>query len=308
MRQEADIGLLSAQDDKSKLQALQAAKAKFSSVDPATSAIYDQKISDLKDQAAFENETKQNDAKLADALKSGGSAIQPPFKDSANGNSQPTSGHWGSLADSGAVSGGRAASGQTGVSDSSQPPPAIPMDPGAGGRCIGRDELKAGDIIVSREETLRSETIQAATASEVSHAYLVVDVSPDKQTVQVVEAVRGGVRMGELSTSVQDASLAVVLRDNGLTDNQRQQVADYATSKVGSKYDFAGALIGLPSGGVLAQGDPNKFFCSDLVARAYESAGEPLMGVNSKTVSPGDIANLRTSGGLTYFGHLKASK
>jgi len=183
----------------------------------------------------------------------------------------------------------------------------IPLDPGAGGRSIGRDELMAGDVIVSKEDTLKSSAIRAVTQGQVSHAYLVVDVSPDHKTVQVVEAVGDGVRLGEISSSLSTESLAVVLRNKSLNAEQRRHIADYATDKVGRKYDYSAVLIGLPTAGLLTRGSTDKFFCSDLVSRAYEAAHAPLLLKDSKNTSPADIADQNQHGELSYIGHLKTS-
>ncbi len=201
----------------------------------------------------------------------------------------------------------------------------IPLDPGTGGMSIGYDALITGDIILSTTDAGISDAIRAMTAGPVSHAMLFVG-----QGGQVIEAVGEGVRLVPLDRAIADATVAVAFRVPGLSDGDRQRVADEAARLLDSPYNFVGiarqALFqidrricdALPdalaarcrrfAGRVnLGTADNRAFFCSQLVLEAYARAGHPLTTEPPHWATPADIAELRFDfARLRYVGHLKA--
>jgi uncharacterized protein YycO len=149
----------------------------------------------------------------------------------------------------------------------------------------------------------------------------------------IVESTTIGVSSKKLSTILPDISLAVVLRRRNMTDSLREQVVTTAKGFIGKDYDFLGAIgsgAEKPRGNLLMRGlklspagrlavyiaqlnykknaeggkKDSDFFCSELVARAFELIGKPLYeGVDPSFTNPREI---RTCSKLLYVGHLKA--
>lgn len=145
-----------------------------------------------------------------------------------------------------------------------------------------------GDILVTAADTNNSGIIQYMTCGKVSHAVLMLD---DKNAV---EAVPDGVLPTNLSRVLQASSRVFVLRHKQLQYVQGINIAEYARKKIGTPYDFVGAsAAGINSGcgGMLKKtvvgmavhltdisvkqktGHDLTFFCSELVAMAYQSVG-----------------------------------
>ena len=55
----------------------------------------------------------------------------------------------------------------------------------------------------------------------------------------------------------------------------------------------------------LGVADNDRFFCSELVLKAYEAAGVPLTTTPPHYNDPGSVAELMQNGILAYVGHLK---
>lgn len=204
----------------------------------------------------------------------------------------------------------------------------IPLDPGVGGLSIDTDALEIGDIILSTTGNAGSDIIRAGSGAEVSHAMLYVG-----QGGQVIEAIPGGVQLRPLAEAVADARLAVAFRVPGLNDTEKRQVADAAARYLDRGFNYGGlircggylidrracdVLSGVPADscrrfvGLIDLGDntdSENFFCSQLVAQAFQDAGKPIVSVPPHWVPPGDLANLSTGtmapGTLAYVGHLK---
>lgn len=203
----------------------------------------------------------------------------------------------------------------------------VPLDPGNGGRSIGADALQIGDIIVSTTSKLGSRIIRLGTGADVSHAILYVGDG------RVVEAIEDGVVERSLAEALADASLAVALRHPRLTAEQALRVRDTAGKAVGLKFDGLGLVQRglyqldritfcdtMPAGSAgrancyrwvgkvnLSYNNEQRFFCSELVLTAYQSAGLPLTATPPNWTSPGDLQELRLSLLLGYVGHLKTS-
>src|SRR5689334_11123626 len=107
---------------------------------------------------------------------------------------------------------------------------AIPLDPGAGGQCIGADLLQMADIIVSTTSATVSAVIRTGTMSAVSHAALYIGAE------QVVEAIGEGVVLRDLDLSLRDDRLAVAYRVPNLSPEQALRVRDYVGMNLGKPY------------------------------------------------------------------------
>ncbi|MEJ2866349.1 YiiX/YebB-like N1pC/P60 family cysteine hydrolase [Actinomycetospora sp. OC33-EN08] len=182
--------------------------------------------------------------------------------------------------------------------------PLPPLSPSSGGRSVPPSVLRTGDIILSTTGTSSSMAVRLATSAPVSHASIYVG-NPDS----VVEALPEGVVLQSLADALADDVLAVAFRLPGLGEDEAQLSANYAVSQVGKTYDFWNAFTaaaqrrGLAGLRLVDLGKADStFFCSELVAESYRSAGRPLTAAPSDGVLPGVLPTL----GLEYVGHLKA--
>jgi hypothetical protein len=114
-----------------------------------------------------------------------------------------------------------------------------------------------------------------------------------------------------------------------LTTAQALKIRDFVGFNLAHKYSVAKAgLAGISYGarnnrivrGVLcvraaicsdkalpAPASTDKFFCSELVFAAFESAGVPLLKIPPSHVAPADIPDLWIHKKLLYVGHLKSN-
>jgi uncharacterized protein YycO len=202
----------------------------------------------------------------------------------------------------------------------------IPLSPrSGGGRSIDTRALNKADIIVSTTTARVSSLIRWATDAPVSHASIYTGNNT------VIEAVGSGVVETPLEDIINDpeTSLAVAFRHPATEPlGWQDRAVNYAGAQLGRKYDFlnvvrqpdfrnaaencnvlfdsdrARRICRATVGPVdLLRGADSSFFCSELVARAYEQAGVPLVGnMPAQAVSPADFTLVST---LTYVGHLK---
>lgn len=203
-------------------------------------------------------------------------------------------------------------------------PPLPPLSPEVGGQSIGLSALEEGDIILSTTTASISEAIRRMTGAAVSHTTLYIGNG------EVVEAIGEGVVRRPLAQAVGDATVAVAFRRDGLTPQQVADIRNFAIQQVGRRFNHWGIVR---QGGFrldssrcrllpyeswrtacrngyarvyLGRGTNNEFFCSELVLAAYRAAGVPLTTTPPIWNSPGEVAELRLTGVLTYVGHLKA--
>lgn len=189
--------------------------------------------------------------------------------------------------------------------------------------------LRKADIIVSTTGAEISGVIRAGIGADFSHTMLY------KGNGIVIEAIAEGVVERSWADASRDATLAIALRRRNMNDSLKDEVIKHAESFKGLKYDAVGAagagiykprgsvLSGLLFGGIgilplgssaslITHGailnnarDGNKdnaFFCSELVARAFQLAGMPLSdGVEPTFMNPREV---RVSSKLIYVGHL----
>ena len=183
------------------------------------------------------------------------------------------------------------------------------------GRTIPYDLLQPADIIVSTTSANVSRVIRVGTFSKVSHACLYVG------SLEVIEAIGEGVVNRTIEESVGADTLAIVLRHKNMSAAAAAIIVRYAGRQVGKKYDLAGAASAAPgvtkgficvvspalcvglAGGEAANAldQDAKFFCSELVARAYEQANMRLINRPAYQTNPDDVY---TSHVLCYVGNL----
>jgi hypothetical protein len=148
-------------------------------------------------------------------------------------------------------------------------------------------EVKPGDILLVEGRSRISTAIKYLTQSTWSHSALVINSEPG----EVIEAdVKNGV--GIQSFSKYENFNARICRPIGLSEEEIQQVLDFAIQHIGVSYDvknlvdLARYLIPTPPVPVryrrqmltLGSGDPTeKLICSALIARAFQSVRYPIM-------------------------------
>lgn len=188
------------------------------------------------------------------------------------------------------------------------------------------DNLQPADIMLSTGGAAASVVIRAGTVSRYSHAALYIGNG------QIIEAIGSGVTLQGIRDAMSDDTLVSVYRRLRMSREQGLQVIRYARQNIGKQYDARGAVAGgLTSGSGLVIGiflsgiiminplaalavsgavaadlynraNPEaSFYCSELVALAFESANVPL-GSGAASTTPRDISRSHV---LNYIGDLK---
>ncbi len=153
---------------------------------------------------------------------------------------------------------------------------------------LGLKDLRKGDILLNTTDATLSKWIREVTKSNYNHAAIYVGAG------KVVEAVSGGVREIDLMKYLNDNYIVrvMVLRNENLSTAQKDAVANFARSKVGARYNVGGLIGGAvdfkPSN--YHAFDRSDYFCSQLVAAAYSSAGAALHLSLEQT--PGNLADM----------------
>jgi len=182
---------------------------------------------------------------------------------------------------------------------------------------LASTDLQLADILLSTGGAKASAVIRGATVSRFSHASLYIGEG------QIVEAIGSGVTLQSLRDAMSDDTLVSVYRRLRMSAEQSRQVVRYVRLQVGKVYDYAGAVGGgitSPSGFVLSlflspivtfggiaadlynRANPDAaFYCSELVALAFENAHVPL-GSGAASTTPADISRSHV---LNYVGDLK---
>lgn len=192
---------------------------------------------------------------------------------------------------------------------------------------IDETALRVADIIVSTTDHPTSRGIRTAIGTDISHAMIYLGNGA------VIEAIDTGVVKRNLWTqSLKEATLAIGLRRIGMSDSHRRAVVERASQFENLPYDKVGAAgsgmtakrarAGLAAGCVLSpllcagggivfsrqvsdnaseENRDKMFFCSELVARAYELAGVPIVDGQPTYTNPRAI---KVSSKLQYVGHL----
>lgn len=199
---------------------------------------------------------------------------------------------------------------------------------------LTESDLKPADILLSTGNAKVSSVIRFGTGSRYSHASLYAGNG------EIIEAIGEGVLRQSLTRAMRDDTLVCAYRRVRMSDAQAQQVIRYAASQVGKPYDeagaigagvtsgrggmmltvFAGSMMRVPVVGPAAavgtaafagfalgadlmnRWNPERsFFCSELVALAFENAGVPL-GSGAASTTPEDVASAHV---LNFIGTLK---
>lgn len=198
----------------------------------------------------------------------------------------------------------------------------IPLAPNEGGRSISPDALERCDILLSTTSHWDSEVIRNLTQSVISHVLIHYSGG------LVVEAIKSGVEQKSIDKAIAQSYVVVVFRYPGLTDAQKNTIDKFLADHLDTPYDFVGAIesadfvkdhniCNLLSSekakaackafkGIVnfGKGNDTKFFCSELVLRAFQEAGIQLTKTAPQYNSPDKIQKLAFKT-LTYVGHLK---
>lgn len=191
-------------------------------------------------------------------------------------------------------------------------------------------QLSKADIIFTTSNSLESVGIRKAINSIISHTILVIEQN------KVIEAITPQVREATWDEALEhaEATVAIVMRRRGLANGTDQGKVVAAARKFNNlPYDVYGAAgsgmsgntrnavaagvgcsILFPAGAVLCASaaqriaenakDENadkKFFCSELVSRAFTEAGFPIIDGKATYANPNMVYH---STWLQYVGHL----
>jgi uncharacterized protein YycO len=141
------------------------------------------------------------------------------------------------------------------------------------------DDLEAnaqdGDIVLRRGYAVLSDMITLVTSGpDMSHAAIY-----DAQTKTVIEAVDGGVKETNLRDFVSGAHRVMIVRPADLRWTDRRAAVEKARTAIGTPFDYSG-FVGLDN--------PNRFYCSELVAWAIDLRGRGYRV--SRLIAPGALA------------------
>jgi hypothetical protein len=191
-----------------------------------------------------------------------------------------------------------------------------PLSPGSGGRSITEAALQKGDLIFSTTASTTTSWISAAISSAirlatgngpVSHAAIYSELG----VVDVL--ISQGVTVRSVDASLADTSLAAAFRYPHITTAQQNAISDWAISKLGAGYDFAGVVndVRFQFQGHVHQlvrlgVSANRFYCSRFVIDSYAAANVALTTAAPDFRSPNDLVPLAWFGELEYVGHLKS--
>jgi hypothetical protein len=156
--------------------------------------------------------------------------------------------------------------------------------------------LRLGDVLLVEGNTRVSTAIKYLTQSTWSHAALYVGsrlaaAGCDARHCFVEADIVDGVR----SVGVEEfqALHTRICRPVGLTDEERERVADFAIARIGNRYDMRNVIdlvrYLLPTPPVptryrrrllsLGSGDPTRAICSTLIAQAFQSVRYPILPI-----------------------------
>ena len=153
------------------------------------------------------------------------------------------------------------------------------------------DNLLPGDVILTHGSTWQAKLIQfgqalrfGKRASSFNHAALVVS-----DQGELIEAESRGVETG---LAIQYKDEEFVLIRVPMSDEDRQQMIDYATSALGKRYGFATILslaLSLITGLKFNFGVDGQLICSSLVAHALFKGWEKF-DRSLDNITPADLA------------------
>lgn len=164
-------------------------------------------------------------------------------------------------------------------------------------------KVQAADIILMMGPSTTSKIIATGTCGSVSHAILVLNNG------MCIESIgRSGVGTRKIENALSEAKTASLYRHKWITPDATVRVCHHAKQNVGKPYDSFGAVrsgfnTGCKSirntiGGIFLtiyhEGEQkgvhdDKFFCSELVAHAFEKANVPLTTRAFHEITPAEI-------------------
>jgi uncharacterized protein YycO len=140
--------------------------------------------------------------------------------------------------------------------------------------------MKTVSIIFRRSNLIGSRILKTVLWSEWSHCGII-----DGDTVIEAAAFHGVVRTSLEQFKADGTHYTII--DIHLDDETAEKVLENARSQLGKKYDYLG-LLGIAFRNRHAE-ERNAWFCSELVAWAFEQAGHPLVRKAVWRVTPQDI-------------------
>lgn len=171
---------------------------------------------------------------------------------------------------------------------------------------IDLNGVQTADIILTRNEETQSKAIRVGSCSAYSHAILVLDKG------YCIEAVGKGVQSPLLTDALKKATYGTLMRHKTIDPNYAGWIVHYARTLGPKPYDMVGAIrsgvasgcdprIQLTPAGLIislvdhkmksgGQKHDDSFFCSELIVRAFEKAGLPLINGRAHTATPRAIA------------------
>jgi hypothetical protein len=157
--------------------------------------------------------------------------------------------------------------------------------------------LRKGDILLIEGTSRFSTSVKFFTQSTWSHALLYIgdhlhdsSATPEDEILSLLEVdVEEGVRVVPLSMYHEQHSR--ICRPIGLSENEINQVLQFAVDKMGNRYDlkniFDLARFLIPTPPIpakwrrrvfsLGSGDPTRAICSSLIAQAFQSINYPIL-------------------------------
>ena len=171
-----------------------------------------------------------------------------------------------------------------------------------------RDDARAnfmdGDVLCFRGKGLSSFAIRTATSSDYSHCGLAYRF---EDRVYCLEALGAhGVRLALMSVLVDHYKGGIdYFHLEGATAAERKAAIGFAFQQLGKVYDHAGimrfaqAILFKKKTFVL---EDEEWFCSELIAAAYEHAARPIVKLQAAYTSPADLVASRQ---LTFQASLK---
>jgi len=155
-------------------------------------------------------------------------------------------------------------------------------------------ELKVGDILACKSNSFLSFAIRFLTKSKYSHLAIIVSES------EIIEAdgIVGFINRKNINDYINEADIYTC----DLTDEQRQDVVEYAISKIGKKYDYFLVFVlflRFTFGIKIKIKDTDDDICSELVNDCYSSVNLKLS--KKRFPIPDDVIK---SGLLRYVGSI----
>lgn len=197
-----------------------------------------------------------------------------------------------------------------------------PGDPFSSLPFLPKNKLKPGDIILRCSTALSSQMTELMIWSRYTHSALYIGNG------MIIDATwQHGVTMRRLADFLQESNRVGVLRLQGLTSDQANQVISAAESKESSAYNFEGVrVLGVQKLdalthrypkylsnmiGILNRAeylppnatDSGKYACSELIVSAFKAVNITLSHASGFT--PGDIIRLSQAGFLSEVGRLQ---